>query len=469
MSSKPPTLTLCMIVRNEEALLPGCLASVRGTVDRIVLVDTGSTDRTRKIALAAGAQVIDFPWCDDFSAARNAGLSAVASGFVLVLDADERLAPGARAKLRRILRNADFDCGLLILHDAARLDAPASDVVSGRARIGEPILVPRLLRRTPDLVYRGVVHENVGAWVDSGHPVRALDVGIVHLGAVPSLRAERGKSARNLALLEKRCSLEPDAAVPRSYLARELVRAGDDIRARAEAARAWRSLHPGASGRPVEDVIQVATLHAFLELTVDHLDEAAEALAQAREWSDPHPNIDLLGGVLFERWACLHPDDPGAHEALLTARDAFVRCLAVRGRAFSSEVLPGATSWAAATRLGAVELARGEFENALTAFEAALEQSPDPKEAHLGRLEALIGCGRANDVIAELEPLLPADTPDAWALAAFAADALGSAEDRTLFLARAHAAALHTPWAGAGRLVRFRALESRCAASAMAG
>ncbi|HVS18017.1 MAG TPA: glycosyltransferase family 2 protein, partial [Planctomycetota bacterium] len=459
---------LCMIVRNEEAMLPGCLDSVRGIVDRIVVVDTGSTDRTRKIAQAAGAEVLDFAWCDDFAAARNAGLERVESGYVLVLDADERLAPGARKALEHALRKPEFDLGFLILHDAARLDAPAGEVVSGRARLGEPILVPRLLRRTPDLAFRGIVHENVSTWAE-GKVARAFEIGIVHLGAVPSLRSERGKAERNLGLLEKRCAAEPDAAVPRSYLARELARAGDDIRARAEAARAWRSLRPGPNGRPLEDVIQVATLHAFLELTVDHLDEAAECLAQAREWADPHPNLDLLGGVLFERMACLHPDDPGVDEALLTARDAFVRCLAVRGRAFSSEVLPGATSWAAATRMGAVELARGEYANALAAFEAAIEESPDPKEAHLGRLEALIGCGRPGDALGELEPLLATDTPDAWTLAALAADALGSTDDRTLFLARARAAAMHTGWTSPGRCVRFLALEGRCKASTLAG
>ena len=467
MSAKPE-LTLCMIVRDEEAMLPGCLDSVRGIVDRIVVVDTGSTDRTRRIAEAAGAELVDFEWCDDFAAARNAGLARIQSGFVLVLDADERLAPGARKGLERALAKADFDLGFLVLHDAARLDAAASEVVSGAARRGEPILVPRLLRRTPDLAYRGIVHENVSAW-SADKRIRAFDVGIVHLGAVPSLRAERGKAARNLALLEKRCAAEPEAAVARSYLARELVRAGDDIRARAEAARAWRSLRPGPNGRPAEDVIQVATLHAFLELTVDHLEEAAECLAQAREWSDPHPNLDLLGGVVFERMASLHPDDPGVDEMLLTARDAFVRCLSVRGRAFSSELLPGATSWAAATRMGAVELARGQFDNALAAFEAALEESPDPKEAHLGRLEALIGCGRAGEALSELEPLLPADTPDAWTLAALAADALGSVEDRTLFLARARSAAMRGGWTSPGRCTRFLALESRSSADALAG
>ena len=72
-------ITLCLIARDEERFLPACLASVRGAVDEIVVVDTGSADRTREIAAEAGALVVDFPWCDDFAAARNAGL-ARASG-----------------------------------------------------------------------------------------------------------------------------------------------------------------------------------------------------------------------------------------------------------------------------------------------------------------------------------------------------------------------------------------------------
>jgi glycosyltransferase involved in cell wall biosynthesis len=67
-------VSLTLIVKNEELTLPACLASVAGLVDEIVVVDTGSTDRTKEIATGLGAQVVDFPWCDDFAAARLTGV-----------------------------------------------------------------------------------------------------------------------------------------------------------------------------------------------------------------------------------------------------------------------------------------------------------------------------------------------------------------------------------------------------------
>ena len=65
------TLTISLIVRNEEQSLGRCLDSVQGLGDEIVVVDTGSEDRTREVAAGRGARVFDFPWCDDFAAARN--------------------------------------------------------------------------------------------------------------------------------------------------------------------------------------------------------------------------------------------------------------------------------------------------------------------------------------------------------------------------------------------------------------
>src|SRR5579864_7403545 len=148
-----PSVTLCMIVRDEEAVLADCLASARDAVDDIVVVDTGSMDATRRIATDAGARVFDFAWCNDFAAARNEALRHARGDWVLVLDADERLAPGNAAKLRGALPRAKFDCGMLRLHDAACLDAKPAEVLSGRQRQAEVQLVPRLLRRADSLTY----------------------------------------------------------------------------------------------------------------------------------------------------------------------------------------------------------------------------------------------------------------------------------------------------------------------------
>ena len=65
------TVSLCMIVRNEEAHLAHCLRSVKDLVDEIIIVDTGSTDQTKEIARSFSCRIFDFPWQDDFAAARN--------------------------------------------------------------------------------------------------------------------------------------------------------------------------------------------------------------------------------------------------------------------------------------------------------------------------------------------------------------------------------------------------------------
>jgi len=83
------TLTISLIVRNEEHSLGRCLDSVQGLADEIVVVDTGSTDGTREVAAGRGARVFDFPWCDDFAAARNETLRHATGRWVLWLDADE--------------------------------------------------------------------------------------------------------------------------------------------------------------------------------------------------------------------------------------------------------------------------------------------------------------------------------------------------------------------------------------------
>ncbi|WP_152643423.1 glycosyltransferase family 2 protein, partial [Anaeromyxobacter sp. PSR-1] len=207
-------VSLCLIAKDEERMLPGCLESVRGVADEIVLVDTGSTDRTRELARAAGARVLERPWDDDFAAPRNLAAAHATGDWILPLDADERLAPAAGAALRRALRGAAFDVGLVRCHNADAPDAPAAEVLSGARRAGPPALLPRVVRRAPGLRWAGRIHESVLDWAAArGGRIVPLDLDVVHLGYAKEIWDGRGKRARNLALLRRRAEEEPDSVI----------------------------------------------------------------------------------------------------------------------------------------------------------------------------------------------------------------------------------------------------------------
>ncbi|BDG07075.1 glycosyltransferase [Anaeromyxobacter paludicola] len=425
-------LSLCLIVRDEERLLPGCLASVAGLADEVVVVDTGSADRTAELAREAGAKVILRPWDDDFSAARNAALAAATGDWVLQLDADERLAPGAAPRLRAAVE-ADRSAALLLpLHDASRLDAPPEEVLSGRARLGEPALLLRAFRRLPGIAYRGPIHESVGDWLGArGHRAAVVDAPIVHYGAVPGLRAERAKRDRNLDLLRRWCDAADGEVTPFGYLAVELLQTGDPDAAWAVAERGWALLDAQPPGRVVHR-LAVARAAAALQrgapgAALDTLDRLA-----ARDG-------DSSDGLLLRADAHLalaRAAPPGSGERRDRARAAAEACsgaLAQEGRPDPSRFLPGSASHAAAARLGAALLLLGRPADARAAFEAALARAPGLPEPLLGRAEALLDEGRPAEALAALETLLDA-RPDGWLLAAAAAAALGAASDaRALF------------------------------------
>jgi O-antigen biosynthesis protein len=104
--SKRKSLSLCMIVKNEELNLAKCLMSAKPVVDEIIVVDTGSTDKTKAIASALGAKVFDFPWTNDFAEARNFSLSKASGDWIFVLDADEVVSPLDYHKLKKTFKSS---------------------------------------------------------------------------------------------------------------------------------------------------------------------------------------------------------------------------------------------------------------------------------------------------------------------------------------------------------------------------
>ncbi len=191
-----------MIVRNEEANIADCLKSAAGVADDVVVVDTGSTDATREIAGRLGARVIEFPWVDDFAAARNESLRHAAGDWILWLDADDRLDEENRRRLRALVDGLREE-NIAYVMKCLCLSAPGEQ--------GETVVDHvRLFRNHPEIRWRYRVHEQILPSIRRlGGEVRWSDVVIRHVGYQdPALR--RRKLERDLRLLHREHQDSPD-------------------------------------------------------------------------------------------------------------------------------------------------------------------------------------------------------------------------------------------------------------------
>jgi tetratricopeptide (TPR) repeat protein len=201
-SATCPRVSLCMIVRNEEENLPACLISVADLVHEIIIVDTGSTDRTKEVAAQFGARIVDFVWVDNFAAARNESLRHARGEWILWMDADDRLDDHNRERLRQLFarladENAAYAMKCLCLPNP----------VTGRATQVDHV---RLFRNDPRLRWCYRVHEQIlPALVEAVSDIRWSNVVIRHTGYQdPALRAR--KLERDLRLLRIELEEHPE-------------------------------------------------------------------------------------------------------------------------------------------------------------------------------------------------------------------------------------------------------------------
>ncbi|MGD0034013.1 glycosyltransferase [Paenibacillus illinoisensis] len=217
-------ISLCMIVKDEEEWLAQCLESVQGAVDEIIVVDTGSSDRSNDIARQYGARIVPYVWCDDFAAARNAGLEQATGEWILFLDADEGLDSAAREQLRSWTAASTCDGLFLNIHNYTGTGQQGATV--------NPVL--RLFRNAPEHRFEGRIHEQIAGAICRKNPDAAFqvtDMMIHHYGYQTAVVERKDKVNRNLKLLEQAVREEPEQSFHHYNLGVEYLRVGQAERA----------------------------------------------------------------------------------------------------------------------------------------------------------------------------------------------------------------------------------------------
>lgn len=181
------TISLCMIVRNEEKTLERCLRSVEGIPDEIVIVDTGSGDGTKAVAESFAARVFDFEWIDDFAAARNYSFAQATMDYIFWLDADDVLLPEDRGKLLELKHTVSPTVDVVSMMYHYSFD-DSNNLTQSARRF-------RLVKRSKNFSWVGLVHEDLVGHEDFQY--FDSDIAVTHQ------KIDRGPSRRNLMMYEK--------------------------------------------------------------------------------------------------------------------------------------------------------------------------------------------------------------------------------------------------------------------------
>jgi glycosyltransferase involved in cell wall biosynthesis len=370
LEDREPRISLCMIAKNEERFLEGCLARVHEQVDEIILVDTGSTDRTVEIAESFGAKVFFQEWEDDFAKPRNLSLEHASGDWILVLDADEYLTEDSIPKIRELARN-ERAAGYHVLFRNDHEDGKTGGVT-----------MVRMFRKLPNIEYRYVIHEQVVMSLMEEANERSLalfpsSIEVLHYGYSDQVMDERDKRRRNVELFEKQLSHDPDdvyCLYKYSDFLRIIGEREDDVRGGFSRALDLLRNQVPSSYRMAPFAAEIAALLALQHARSGELDEADALVREGLQRFLPTPNLHYIAAGVS---SSLGRDA----EAL----EQYRHCLGFRDRNLAVPVQPGITSYVSYTGMASCWMQLGEFARAEDWLDTALFEEPGYEVAVLLR------------------------------------------------------------------------------------
>lgn len=360
-TTRRPTLTMCMIAKDEAEFVVGAIESVAGLADEVVVVDTGSDDDTVALARDAGARVEFFPWNGSFADARNASIEFATSDWILVLDADERVNPRSRTAIRAIMEEED---------DGLRVVCPKIENYTREGRYLNDGFSGRLFRNRPEMRFVGRVHEEVGRGNPEVSTDYRLDVVLDHYGADPEVMREKGKDTRNTELLETRLLEAPDDLLTWFYLGSQhwLGARSDDAREAFARVVELFERNPAAYGTTITNLPVPYSYVGLVRALV--FTDARQAVEVGNRGLARFPdNADLWFHTAYAHIEL--GDLEAARTYAVRARDARVGgygLISMRERAI--------TEWRAAKLVADIDFEREDAAGAYTAYAEIYERLP---------------------------------------------------------------------------------------------
>ncbi len=427
-------LTLCMIAGNEEERLPRCLESVQGLVDEIVVVDTGSTDRTVEIAESFGATLGTFEWCDNWSAARNESIKLATGDWIMWLDPDDILPTEMHTKIREAMARGrgGKTAYFFVLDDQGY----------------EPVtcLQLRLFPNVPGVEFSQPVHEQLTpSLAKLGITCEPTDIRIVHTGYTTP-EVVRTKQEKYHGIMVKWLETHPDDYIVRSHVAQTYYVWGDLDKS----IENYERIIEDSACNEDHNLIIETTASLFLGRCLMRKganDAALEQLERAHALDDQCAMTNLTLGECYGRL--------GAHERALNALD--------QAQAYETQVTFSAVDPLAIRY--SIRFARGQSLEALERLEAAAsayEEASriDPKRTGaLGALSTVLRrLGRREAAVEALDRALEVDPDDAkhvFNRGTYHLEAGEEAEARAKFVrARELDPTMHEPYLNLGFLAR---------------
>ncbi len=281
IDSKPQKISLCMIVKDEEHFLPGCLKSVQGLIDELIVVDTGSTDRTMEIAREYGAKIYQHPWQNDFSFHRNQSMSYATGDWILILDADEELDPSEHEMIRSSIKRKNIYAISFVVYNK---------IQHGRTGF---LNSHRMFRNGRGYHYSGIVHNQL--IMDDTYFSSQFKV--YHHGYGLSDEQMNAKGRRTEALLKKQLEENPDNAFAHFNLAQIYRGLGDPESSLRHSTRVTELLSPESKDR-LHVYIMALDQMGCAYVGLKQIDKAKETFYKALElkpdYLDPLFNLGYV-------------------------------------------------------------------------------------------------------------------------------------------------------------------------------